>query len=265
MTETARSKDGTTIAFQTTGDGPALILVPGALNTRGDMPPFVQALAPSFRVVAYDRRGFGRSSQPDGGYDYDTFADDLAQVIAAVGGSASLLGFSSGAGLALESARHGTGVERVVAYELPLIVDDTRPPIPEDYVEHLEEAVANGDRGEAVAYFMTAGVGLPTEMVEGMRSMPMWPGLEAIAHTIAYDGRFVRDHMRGRPFAPGEWDDVTVPVLVLDGSDSPDWMRNGARALADALPDARYDTLEGQTHQVAPQAIAPAVTGFLAV
>jgi pimeloyl-ACP methyl ester carboxylesterase len=263
MTETARSQDGTTIAFETTGDGRPLVLVPGALNTRADMPRFVDVFAPSFRVVAYDRRGRGESTDTPP-YAVEREVEDLDAVIAAVGGSASLVGFSSGAGLALEAARHGTGVERVVAYELPLIVDDTRPPIPSDYVEHLDELVANGERGDAVAYFVVEGVGLPREMAEGMRSMPMWPGLEAIAHTIAYDGRIVRAHMRGRPFEPGEWDDVRVPVLVLDGGASPDWMRSGARALAAAIPGARYQTLEGQTHDVAPEAIAPVATAFLA-
>jgi pimeloyl-ACP methyl ester carboxylesterase len=262
LTETARSKDGTTIAFETTGEGRPLILVPGALNTRGDMPPFADALAPSFRVVAYDRRGRGESTDTPP-FAVEREVEDLAAVIAAVGGSASLVGFSSGAALALEAARAGVGVERVVAYEPPFIVDDTRTPIPSDYVEHLEGCVANGARGDAVAYFMEVGVGLPGEMVAGMRSSPMWPGLEAIAHTIAYDGRIVWPHMTGKPFPPGEWDDVTVPVLVADGGDSPPWMRNGNRALADALPNATYRTLEGQTHQVAPEALAPAVVEFL--
>jgi pimeloyl-ACP methyl ester carboxylesterase len=181
----------------------------------------------------------------------------------AIGGRTSLVGFSSGAALALETARRSTDIDRVVAYEPPFVVDDTRGPAPDDYVAHLDELVADGERGEAVAYFMVAGVGMPADMVEGMRSMPMWPGLEAMAHTIAYDGRVMGDHLSGRPFSPGEWDDVTVPVLVADGGDSPPWMRNGARALADALPHGTYRTLEGQTHQVAPQALAPAVTEFL--
>jgi pimeloyl-ACP methyl ester carboxylesterase len=263
MTETARSKDGTTIAFDTVGDGAAVILVPGALNTRGDMPPYVDALSPSFRVVAYDRRGRGDSGDTPP-YAVEREVEDLDAVIEAVGGRASLVGFSSGAALALETARRSADVERVVAYEAPFIVDDTREPVPADYVARLDELVANGERGEAVAYFMVTGVGMPADMVEGMRSMPMWPGLEALAHTIAYDGRAMGDHMSGRPFADGEWDDVTVPVLVADGGDSPPWMHNGARALADALPNATYRTLAGQTHQVAPEALAPAVTEFLA-
>jgi pimeloyl-ACP methyl ester carboxylesterase len=262
MTETARSTDGTTIAFDTVGDGPPLILVPGALNTRGDIPPYVEALSPTFRVVTYDRRGRGDSGDTPP-YAVEREVEDLQAVIDAIGGRAALVGFSSGAALSLETARRSPDLERVVAYEPPFIVDDTRAPVPDDYVAHLDELVANGERGDAVAYFMVTGVGMPADMVGGMRSMPMWPGLEALAHTIAYDGRVMGAHVSGRRFSPGEWDDVTVPVLVCDGGDSPPWMRNGARALADALPNATYRTLEGQTHQVAPEALAPAVTEFL--
>ena len=262
MTETVRSTDGTTIALDTTGEGRPLVLVQGALNTRSDARPFVDALAPSFRVVAYDRRGRGESTDTPP-HAVEREVDDLAAVIGAVGGRASLLGFSSGAALALEAARAGAGVDRVVAYEPPFVVDDTRTPIPGDYVEHLEQLVADGARGDAVAYFMEVGVGLPGDMVAGMRSTPIWEGLEAIAHTIAYDGRIVWPHMTGRPFAPGEWDDVTVPVLVADGGDSPPWMRNSNRALAEALPNAEYRTLADQTHQVAPEVLVPAVVGFL--
>ena len=261
MIETVRSKDGTEIACETVGDGPPLILVQGALNRRTDAPPFVEALRGEFSVVAYDRRGRGDSG------DTPPFAvarevEDLAAIVASVGGAAFLCGFSSGGALALEAARRGAGVTRLAVYEAPFIVDDTRPAVPEDYVEHLEALVADGARGDAVAYFMGTGVGLPAEMVAGMRSSPMWPGLEALAHTISYDGRAMGDHMSGRPFRPGEWDDVRAPVLVLDGGDSPPWQRNGARALADALPDAEYRTLEGQTHQVAPEVLAPVLMDF---
>jgi pimeloyl-ACP methyl ester carboxylesterase len=124
MTETARSTDGTTIAFDTVGEGSALILVPGALNTRGDMPPYVEALSASFRVVAYDRRGRGDSGDTPP-YAVEREVEDLQAVIDGVGGRAALVGFSSGAALSLETARRSTDVERVVAYEPPFIVDDT--------------------------------------------------------------------------------------------------------------------------------------------
>jgi hypothetical protein len=99
-------------------------------------------------------------------------------------------------------------------------------------------------------------------MVAGMRSMPMWPWLEGLAHTISYDGRAMRGHMSGRPFPPGEWAAVTQPALVLDGGDSPAWARNACRALAEALPNAEYQTLEGQTHEVANDVLAPVLDRF---
>jgi pimeloyl-ACP methyl ester carboxylesterase len=259
--ERIRSADGTEIAFERAGDGPAVILIGGALNDRGSPRELADALAERFTVIRYDRRGRGDSG------DTPPFAvarevEDLDALIEATGGSASLFGHSSGAALALETARGRTSVARLALYEPPFIVDDTRAPLPDDYVEHLDELVAAGDRGGAVAYFLTTGVGVPAPQVEAMRSMPMWPWLEGLAHTISYDGRAMGDHMDGRPFADGEWDDVTQPTLVLDGGDSPAWARNACRALADALPNARSETLPGQTHEVATDVLAPILDRF---
>jgi pimeloyl-ACP methyl ester carboxylesterase len=259
--ETVRSDDGTTIAFERKGAGPVVVLVPGALNDRHTMGDLAGALSQRRTVIRYDRRGRGDSTDTPP-YAVEREIDDLDAIIAAVGGSVSAAGFSSGAALALEAAKRGTSIERLAVYEPPFIVDDSRPPAPEDYVAHLDDLVAAGARGDAVAYFMQAGVGLPAEMVAGMRSMPMWPALEGLAHTIAYDARVMGEHIAGRPFAEGEWEAVRQPVLVLDGGASPDWARNGCRALAAALPDAEHRTLDGQTHDVAPHALAPALAEF---
>ena len=123
----------------------------------------------------------------------------------------------------------------------------------------LTELIAAGRRGDAVAYFMTTGVGLPVEAVAQMRHDPMWPALEAVAHTLPYDGTIMGDTMRGNPLPLKRWASVTVPTLVAVGGKSPDWMRNGMRELSDVLPNARHRTLEDQTHIVKPQALAPAI------
>ena len=260
-TERARSADGTEIAFERAGEGRPLVVVGGALNTRGSAGPLVAALSSSFTVIAYDRRGRGDSGDT-APYAVERELEDLVAVIRAVGGPALLLGHSSGATLALEAARGGSDVEALVVYEPPFIVDGTRPPVPDGYVQRLDELVNSGRRGDAVAYFLETGVGLPRAAVDGMRGMPMWPSLEDLAHTLGYDGRVMDDRTTGRPFRPGEWDDVTVPVLVIDGGDSYPWQRNSARALADALPNAEHLTLDGQTHDVSPAALAPAVVAF---
>jgi hypothetical protein len=155
-------------------------------------------------------------------------------------------------------------ITKLAVYEPPFILDDTRSPLPTDYVERLEGLVAEGRRGDAVAFFMTSGVGVPAEMVEQMRQTPMWAGLERYAHTIAYDGRIMGHHMSGRAFAAGAWSGVNVPTLVLDGGASPEWQRNGARSLADVLPDARHRTLEGQDHGPASDVLVPVLVEFFA-
>jgi len=263
MTERARSADGTEIAFDRTGSGPAVVVVGGALSDRHATATFAPALAErGFTVVSYDRRGRGESGDTPP-YATDREIEDLAALIGAVGGTASVLGHSSGGTLSLDATATGIGVERLAVYEPPIAVDDTRDPLPDDYVEHLDELVATDRRGEAVAYFLTVGVGVPIEVVDGMREGEGWPSLEAIAHTISYDGRFVVELMKGNPLPADRWSAVTMPVVVLEGSESPSWIRNGARALADLLPDARLRTLEGASHSADDDVLVPELVAFL--
>jgi pimeloyl-ACP methyl ester carboxylesterase len=258
---TVRSADGTRIAFDRTGDGPALILVGGALADRAAAAEVSALLGERFTVLAFDRRGRGDSGDTPP-YEVERELEDVAALIEEAGGSALLFGHSSGGVLSLGAVEAGLPVTKLVVYEPPFILDTTRPPVPPDYVEHLDVLVADGRRGDAVAYFMTTGVGVPAEMVEQMKQSPMWPGLEANAHTISYDGRVMGDLMSGRPFPPDRWSGVRVPTLVLDGGASPEWQRNAARALAEALPDARYRTLEGQDHGPASEVLVPVLVDF---
>ena len=101
------------------------------------------------------------------------------------------------------------------------MVDDTRPPIPDDYVSHLDELVAAGRRGEAVAYFLTAGPLVPPPVIDQMRASPGWPPMEAMAHTIPYDARIMDGLMTDDPEPLARWASVATPILVLDGGASP--------------------------------------------
>ena len=128
----------------------------------------------------------------------------------------------------------------------------------------LQGLASSGRRGDAVAYFMTKGVGLSAEMADQARSAPMWPTVEELAPTLVYDGMIMEDTMSGRAL-PSEWaTSVTVPTLAMDGGESPPWQRNAVRALADLLPRAQRRTLEGQDHDVAPEALGPVLVEFLA-
>lgn len=257
---TTQSKDGTTIAFDRSGDGPAIILVSGAMQGRMGNASLAMLLATHFAVLNYDRRGRGDSGDT-GLYAIESEIDDLEALIDQAGGSAFVFGTSSGGNLALEAAAAGLTITKLALWEPNFVVDDSRPPLPKDYVKQLTTMVSEGRRGDAVAYFMTQAVGVPAEFVTQMRNMPAWPAMEAAAHTLAYDGTIVGNSMAGAALPAGRWDAVTVPVLVIDGGES-SWLTAGAQALADALPNAQRRTLHGQTHDVAPDALAPVLVEF---
>ena len=256
---TVQSNDGTTIAFDRTGEGSPVVLVSGALGGRSSNAQLAVLLAADFTVFNYDRRGRGASSDIEP-YAVEREIEDLAAVLAEASEPACVFGTSSGGNLALEAAAAGLSIRRLALWEPNFLVDGSRPPLPNDYVDQLTELVASGRRGDAVELFMTRAVGMPREFVAPMRAMPMWPAMEAEAHTLAYDGRVVGDSMAGTPLS-GRWQSVMTPTLVLDGGATP-WMTAGADALAAALPNARRRTLAGQTHDVAAEALAPVLKEF---
>jgi len=260
---TITSTDGTRIAYDREGQGPPVLLVDGALCYRGmgPMRPIAAALRSRFTVYTYDRRGRGESG------DHPRWAvereiEDIEALTREAGG-ASLFGVSSGAALALEAANRGVAVERLALYEAPFIVDDTRPPLPDGFVEGVRARLAAGRRGDAVRQFMKL-VGVPSFFVALMRFMPSWSRLEAVAHTLPYDLSVVAEHQTGRPLSPDRWAAVGVPTLVMDGGKSPAWMRNAMRQLADVVPGAGYRTLRGQTHMVSAKVLAPVLADFFA-
>lgn len=264
MVGTVRSKDGTVIAFEVVGEGQPLIMVDGATAYRAVNPLGAEVgelLRDGFRTYTYDRRGRGQSGDT-APYAKEREIEDLAALIAEAGEPAVVCGFSSGAALALDAAAAGLPISRVVVWEPPFIVDDTRPPLPPDYVERLDEAVAQGRPGDAVALFFTVAVGMPAEMVEGMRQSPFWAAVEEVAHTIAYDGRFVADAMAGTPLDKGRWAAVDVPVLALHGDGTDPSLMVGARAVAELLPTATLQVVKGEQHTVAAEVLAPVLREF---
>jgi pimeloyl-ACP methyl ester carboxylesterase len=266
--DTVQSADGTPIAFTKAGQGPPLILVDGALCCRsfGPMPKLAAQLTPRFTVYTYDRRGRGASGDTRP-YAADREVDDLEALVALAGAAAGTAetvfvhGTSSGAALALEAAKRIRAIARLAVYEPPFMVDGSRAPMPGDFLTRLDELVAGERRTDAVKMFMRF-VGTPAIFTAVMPLTPVWPKLKAVAHTLPYDITIIQDHYRGTPFTPAEWAEVKIPTLVAAGGKSPAWMTNGTRALADALPDARYRTLPGQNHMVKPQAVAPVLTEF---
>ena len=255
-----RSKDGTSIAYERAGTGPALILVDGALCSRsfGPSPKLVPLLAHRFTVYAYDRRGRGQSgdTQP---YSPAREVEDIAALIGAAGGSACLLGLSSGGALSLEAAASGLPVTKVVAYEPPY-VDDSGQRGGAAYEGQLKRLLAEGNRSGAVKYFMKDMVGVPAPIVVVMRLMPwIWRKLEAVAHTLPYDAAVMTAFRIPR----ARFASIGVPVLVMNGTKTDARLREAAQTIVNVIPAARYRELAGQTHNVKPDVLTPAAVEFL--
>jgi pimeloyl-ACP methyl ester carboxylesterase len=263
-TRFATSADGTRIAYEVSGNGPALVIVDGALCHRqfGPSRAVAEALAGGFTVHVYDRRGRGESGAGESPHSVEREVEDLVAVAECAGGRVHVLGVSSGGALALEAARRGVPVERLAVYEAPFILDDTHPAHDPRLPERMQTLVDQDRRGDAVRLFMRT-VGAPAVMVTMMRLTPVWRKLTAVAHTLPYDLSIVAPHGQGRPLPDGYYDRVTAPTLVLAGGKSPEYMRNAQAAIAAAVPDGRLEVLPGQTHMVKAKVVGPVVATFL--
>ncbi len=255
MTLTTQSADGTTIAYEKTGTGPALIVIGGAFNTRQSAADLVPLLATHFSVYAYDRRARGDSTNTHP-YATEREVDDLAALIDAVGGSAMVYGHSSGGIVGLHGAARGLAITKLAIYEPPF----TQPIGFESvgaWKDAMQTALDVGDSDAAAVLFLQ-GSGAPPGMIEGITSSPWWPGMTAIAHTLPYDLSFLNDgevpiELLGK---------VAVPTLVMFGDDSPPWAGRVASTAADALPDGTTRSFTGQDHNVDSAVIAPQLIDF---
>ena len=253
------SNDGTQIAYDERGSGPAVILVDGALCFRsfGPMPHLAELLAPHFTVYNYDRRGRGDSgdTQP---YAVAREVEDIDALIKEAGGSAFVFGTSSGGALALEAAlKLGDKIKKLAMYEPPYNSEKGVEQVWKEYRKQLDELVAAGRRGDAAALFMKS-VGTPDDQIEGMRQAPIWSVFEAVAPTLAYDAAVLGED---RSVPTERAAKVAVPALVMNGTAIP-FMLDTAQALASAIPHAQHRTLEGQTHDVNLEVLAPVLAEF---
>lgn len=263
--EKLQSKDGATIAYEHIGTGPALILITTTAEDHHSLSGLATQLARNFTVYNYDRRGRGESGNPQL-YDPAREIEDLDTLIDIAGGKASLASGSGGCVLALDAATTlGPKAEYLYLYEPPFIIDDSRPPVPANYVEHVTQLVKEGKRSEAIEYFMVQAVGVPTEYIAPMKADPSWEIMSGYAHTLAYDGRIVKGTQDGKPLPRDRWH-IQVPTAVVVGENSPSFFHSGAQALVDLLPAGSYQVLNGQDHSafwMAPEVITQAIINFI--
>jgi pimeloyl-ACP methyl ester carboxylesterase len=222
----------------------------------GPLDALAAALRDRFTVYTYDRRGRGESGDTLP-YAVAREVEDLRAIVARAGGAAGVYGISSGAALALATAAVEPGITRLALYEPPFLAEVEDEVLIKEYSEQLDALLDAGRRGDAVVLFMTR-VGVPEPVIAGMRAQPGWARMEAIAPTLGYDDRVLGDGRVPRELAPA----ITVPTLLLAGDASPQRLRLSARAAADAFPTAEFRVLEGQTHDVSPEALAPVLAGF---
>ncbi|MGI8687590.1 MAG: alpha/beta fold hydrolase [Thermomicrobiales bacterium] len=259
--KTVTSKDGTKIAYDQQGEGPAVILVAGAMCARLSWsgPELARLLAPHFTVYNYDRRGRG-DSEDTPPYAVEREIEDIDALIDEAGGSAYLFGHSSGGALALEAAvKLGDKVKKLAIYDVPYKDDPAAQQAWKEYIKRLTEVLAADRRGDAIALFMQY-VGTPADQIAGMRHAPFWPTLEAIAPTLAYDHTALIGEDASVPTKRASG--VRVSALVLNGGASPPFMYDTARALSQAMPHAQHRTLEDQTHDVNLEVLAPVLEAF---
>jgi pimeloyl-ACP methyl ester carboxylesterase len=249
---TVRSADGTTLAVDRSGQGPAVVIVVGAFCDRSSGADLVAALSSRFTVYRYDRRGRG-SSTDTLPYAIEREAEDLDAVARVTGGPPFVYGHSSGAAIALETAAGGVPMRGLVVYEPPYLGEVREPSL----AAELRQLVSSGRRDDAAQRFLL-NTGAPVEAVRTMASAPFWPRMVSLAHTLAYDVM-----LSDRGSASTEWcAGISVPTLALAGSDSPEWAAKAVEAIAAAVPGGRDRILAGQSHNPTVEVIAPLLADF---
>jgi pimeloyl-ACP methyl ester carboxylesterase len=258
---TVISRDGTKIAYDKLGSGPAVILVNGALSDRAASGGLARLMAERFTAYSYDRRGRGDSgdTQP---YAVEREVDDIEALIAHAGGAAYLVGFSSGAALVLEAASMlGPKVSKLAVYEAPYDEAAGAADKWKSYRAEQSDLLTAGRRGDAVVHHMKF-VGIPDSVVAEMKASPAWAGMEALAATLPYDVAVVGND-RSVPVERAA--KILADALVVDGGASREtmpFMRASADRIAQAIPNAQRRTIDGQGHNVSPGAIAPVLIEF---
>lgn len=258
--KTTLSKDGTMLAYDVYGSGPALIFITGATCFRSFEPVLHDAkvFAEQFTVYNYDRRGRGDSGNTLP-YAVEREVEDIEAMIDAAGGAAYLYGHSSGAILALEAAMQlGDKVSKLVMYDPAYASDEADQHEFKELSQGLYTLLDSGKNDEAVSLFLE-GIGIPEEVVSSMmRQSPQWPTMVALAPTLAYDTKLASE------LAPLERASrLTTPAHILVGEKSPASIREVANQLSEAMPNAGYSKIAGQDHMPNPEVLLPVLASFL--
>jgi pimeloyl-ACP methyl ester carboxylesterase len=217
-------------------------------------------LAKSFTVYSYDRRGRGESGDTPP-YTAEKELEDMEALMKAIGEPVHLVGHSAGGILALLTTERGHALRSMTLYEPAFIVDGARKRPGPELVAKMESLLAAGDRAEVVRMAMRETLELPESEIAAMGAGPGWEQLLSVAHSIPCDFK-----LWDEPFVAERAQKVEARTLVLMGSESPEWLQTGTRAVKEALPNARLEVMQGQAHLAtvtAPEMFAQAVIDFV--
>jgi pimeloyl-ACP methyl ester carboxylesterase len=256
---TTKSRDGTTLAYDVYGSGPALIYVTGASCFRSFRPVLqdAKAFAQEFTVYNYDRRGRGDSGDTPP-YSIEREVEDIDAMIDAAGGKANLYGHSSGAVLALEAALRMPGkVHKVVMYDPSYVHDEAEKATYSQLSQKVQRLLDSGKNREAMRTFLK-GIGMPSIFVWLLPLFPGWKTMVALAPTLTYDIALTKD------LPPVDRaTQITVPTQIVVGEKSPAGLHDVANQLTKAVPGAKFEQLPGQNHMVSAKALLPVLSRFL--
>jgi pimeloyl-ACP methyl ester carboxylesterase len=254
------SKDGTRIAYEKTGQGPALVIVCGVLGDHHQHAGLAALLAEHFTIYNIDRRGHGESGFTEP-YAVEREIEDIDALITEAGGAAFVYGSSGPGVLSMYAAAAGLSpkMKKLAVWEPPYILEGSRAPVPQDYKAQLVQMLREGRKGDMIELFLTKAVGMPAEFVAPMRQSPFWSAQETVAPTLVPDATLMGD---GDFKLPKErLAKVMSPTLVIDGGTNP-WLSLAAETVASVLPNAQRHTITGQPHNVADEAMAPVLREY---
>jgi pimeloyl-ACP methyl ester carboxylesterase len=259
------SRDGTEIAYWTSGHGPHLVVVHGVAADHSRWRPLLPHLEPHVTVHAMDRRGRGASGDASA-YALEREAEDVAAVVDAIaerhGSRVDVYGHSHGGFCAFGAAALTENVRRLALYEGWPLPDPSVFALPAGLEHRMEALLAAGDAGGAIEALFRGLLEMTDGDIAAFRAAPSWPARVAAAHTI---GREVRAEAGAR-LDPQVAARITVPVALITGEASADPARAGVAALAEALPEAYIVELEGQGHVadvLAPEAFGQRLLRWL--
>lgn len=255
--EHVTSSDGTRIAYERTGSGTPLVLVHGTSAEHFSFRFLEPMLTDRFTLYAVDRRGRGGSDDSPDSYAIESEFADIASLVDSLAEPADLFGHSYGATVALGAAARARNLRRLVLYEPAPGVAQSDPQI----LARLDALLAEDEREQLLTIFL-AEAGLDADALEQLRASPVWAGRVAAAHTIPRELRAEESHHPD----PETLSSRSIPVLLLLGSESPEWAKKGTEAVHSVLPNSRVAVLEGEGHiaiLTAPQLVADEVARFL--